>query len=140
LIRFILFIMVTAIFVFQLPVIGISSDLTPSDINGVEGAFGREELGGYSGEPPEVRFFYESNERPPSFEGEVEILIDEPVRLYTSLGRIWLLRETDRDTLLGQMKEVAARYGANAVVLYTAEPIEKSRERLLWKGKAILIR
>jgi len=62
------------------------------------------------------------------------------VRLYTSLGRIWLLRETDRDTLLGQMKEVAARYGANAVVLYTAEPIEKSRERLLWKGKAILIR
>jgi len=57
--------MVTAIFVFQLPVIGISSDLTPSYINGVEGAFGREELGGYSGEPPEVRFFYESNERPP---------------------------------------------------------------------------
>jgi hypothetical protein len=49
------------------------------------------------------------------------------------------LRETNRDTLLGQMKEVAARYGANAIILYTADPIEKSRKRLLWKSRAVLI-
>jgi hypothetical protein len=64
--RFRIAIIVTlAMSVLLTPTIVVSSDLTPSDINGVEGAFGREELGGYSGEPPEVRFFYESNERPP---------------------------------------------------------------------------
>jgi hypothetical protein len=133
-------ILTTIISILLIPSMATTSDLTPGDINGVEGAFGREELGGYYGEPPEVRFFYESNERPPKFEGEVAVLVDEPSRAYTSLGRVWLLRETDRDTLLGQMKEVAARYGANAVILYTADPIEKTRERLLWKGRAILIR
>jgi hypothetical protein len=133
-------IVVLAMSVLLTPAIVISSGLTPRDINGVEDAFGREELGGYSGEPPEVRFFYESNERPPKFEGEVEVLLEEPVRSYTSLGRIWLLRKTNRDTLLGQMKEVAARYGANAIILYTADPIEKSRKRLLWKSKAILVK
>lgn len=117
----------------------IASNLTHQDLNGVEGAFGREELGGYYGEPPEVRFFYESNERPPKFEGEVAVLLNEPGRPYVALGRVWLLRETDRDTLLGQMKEVAARYGANAIILYTTDPIEKSRKRLLWKSKAILM-
>jgi hypothetical protein len=115
-------------------------ELTPGDIQGLENAFGREELGGYSGEPPEVRFFYESNERPSRYEGEVAVLLDEPDKPYIALGRVWLLRETTRDVLLVHMKEVAARYGANAIILYTADPIERSRNRLLWKSQAVYIK
>jgi hypothetical protein len=117
----------------------VGGELAPGDIQGVENAFGREELGGYDGEPPEVRFFYEANERPPRYEGEVAVLLDEPDKPYIALGRVWLLRETTRDILLGHMKEVAARYGANAIILYTADPIERSRNRLLWKSRAVLI-